>query len=84
MTELRPNIGLPPRLEGIEVVCTAGTDVYPSQSPEPSTIDPTGVVIHAVLISLLSAIDPQRQATIIRGRCAGAQITKVNAVRRRS
>src|SRR3990170_369444 len=80
---LRPNVRLPPRLEGVEIVGPPGAGVYPCYRPQPDTVYPPGVVIYPGQVGLLNAIDPQRQVPIvgaIRRRRLPVQLDKVRRI----
>ena len=57
---LRPNKGLPPRLEGIEVIRAARAAVYSGYCAQPGTINTVGIIVHTGQVRLLSTIDPQQ------------------------
>src|SRR3990170_150058 len=79
----RPNVGLLPRLKGVEVVGPPGAGVYSGYRPQPDPVYPPGVVIYPGQVCLLNTIDPQRQAPIVgahRRRRLPVQLDKVRRI----
>ena len=79
----RSDVGLSPRLEGIEVIGATRASVYPGNCSQPDPIDPPGVVVHASQVRLLKTINPKRQAAVIRaggGCCPPIQFEKMRCI----
>jgi hypothetical protein len=56
ITGLRPNKGLSPRFEGIEVIGPPRAGVYPGHGSQTGLIDPPGVIVHSDQVGFLNTI----------------------------
>lgn len=81
--ELRPNVGLPAGLEGVEVVRATRAIVDARYSSQPDAVDPAGIVVYRGQVGFLNIVNPQGHSPIVRTcgcRCPPVQLDCVRRI----